>query len=101
MGKLVRDRIPEIIMAEGRHPTTRTLAEDEYSAALIEKLSEEVAELRTAPPDGRLEEAADVLEVLLAFLALTGLTQDDLVAAAAAKRASRGGFERRIWLDGQ
>lgn len=101
MGKLVRDRIPEIIMAEGRRPTTKTLADAEYSAALLEKLTEEVEELRTTSLDGRLEEAADVHEVLLALLALSGLTQGDLLAAAAAKRARRGGFEGRIWLDGE
>lgn len=101
MGKLVRDRIPEIILAEGRRPTTKTLGDAEYLAALLEKLSEEVGELRTASPDKRLEEAADVHEVLIALLALSGLTEDDLLSAAAAKRSNRGGFENRIWLDSQ
>ena len=30
MGKLVRDRIPEIIKADDKNPITRILPEDEY-----------------------------------------------------------------------
>ena len=48
MGKLVRDRIPEIIAAEGKTPTVRILNDQEYEAALLDKLCEEVAELRAA-----------------------------------------------------
>ena len=30
MGKLVRNRIPEIIKADGKNPITRIIPEDEY-----------------------------------------------------------------------
>ena len=35
--KLVRDRIPEIIQAEGHHPVTRVLDDSSYQAALLAK----------------------------------------------------------------
>lgn len=44
MGKLVRDRIPEIIKTDGKNPITRVLSEDEYLQELDTKLNEEVAE---------------------------------------------------------
>lgn len=99
MGKLVRDRIPELIAAEGRSPNVRVLDDREFDAALLDKLLEEVTELRDANPEGRLNEAADVYEVLLAILGIQGMSADDLAAAALDKRQTRGGFTERLWWD--
>jgi predicted house-cleaning noncanonical NTP pyrophosphatase (MazG superfamily) len=99
VGKLVRDRIPEIIEADGRVPMRRTLTEDEYGDALLAKLQEEASELAGAAPADRLEEAADVYEVLLALLTQAGHSPDDLIRAADRKRAERGGFTQRVWLE--
>ena len=49
--KLVRDRIPEIIQADGHRAVTRVLDEDSYRAALLEKLVEEAHEARQAPAE--------------------------------------------------
>jgi predicted house-cleaning noncanonical NTP pyrophosphatase (MazG superfamily) len=98
-GKLVRDQIPNIIRAAGSEPTLRVLDEGEFHAALIDKLNEECAELEAADPSKLLEEAADVLEVLLALLGLQGLALGDLTDAAAAKRQERGAFTERLWLE--
>ncbi len=95
MSKLVRDRIPEIIAAEGGTQTVRVLNDQEYEAALLDKLYEEVAELRDADPHDRLGEAADVYEVLLSILAGQGIDADELAVAAAEKRGTRGGFTQR------
>jgi predicted house-cleaning noncanonical NTP pyrophosphatase (MazG superfamily) len=99
MGKLVRDRIPEIIEASGRYPRTRTLGGADYADALHAKLVEEAAELRDAAQDGVLEEAADVLEVLRAIAEHAGHSLADVLAEAERKRAQRGGFSGRIWLE--
>lgn len=99
MGKLVRDRIPESIEASGRRALTRVLDDAEYDAALLDKLLEEVDELRGARQEERLEEAADVYEVLLAIIGRLGLEADDLAVAAARKRKERGGFEARLWWE--
>ena len=42
--KLVRDKIPEIIEADGKVCRTHILSNEEYIAALEVKLNEEVAE---------------------------------------------------------
>ena len=42
--KLVRDRIPEMIEADGHHAVTRILDRPSYRAALLAKLSEEARE---------------------------------------------------------
>lgn len=43
-GKLVRDKIPEIIIAHGKKPITRILNDDEYIEELDKKLNEEITE---------------------------------------------------------
>jgi len=99
MGKLVRDRIPELIAAEGRTATVRVLEDQAYETALLDKLVEEATELRDAEPRHRLDEAADVYEVLLAILARHGLDATDLEARATERRNARGGFTKRWWWE--
>jgi predicted house-cleaning noncanonical NTP pyrophosphatase (MazG superfamily) len=99
VGKLVRDLIPELIERSGRTPAVRLLDDDEYIEALHEKLVEEAEELRSAAPSSQLEEAADVYEVLLAIARALDVDMAVVVAAADAKRAERGAFERRLWLE--
>jgi predicted house-cleaning noncanonical NTP pyrophosphatase (MazG superfamily) len=99
MGKLVRDRIPEIIAAEGRTARVRVLDDEAYDAALLDKLVEEAHELRNADLERRLSEAADVYEVLLAILSRQGLRAADLEGAAMEKRETRGAFAQRLWWE--
>ena len=80
--KLIRDKIPEIIQADGKTCITRILSDEEYVDALEKKLNEEVAEYQT---DKNLEELADILEVL--------------ETARAKKSKERGGFEKKIFLE--
>jgi predicted house-cleaning noncanonical NTP pyrophosphatase (MazG superfamily) len=98
MGKLVRDRIPEIIRAQGRTADTRALGDDAYRAALLDKLVEEAAELHAAAPASALDEAADVYEVLLAIAAHEGWPFRLVAQRAAEKREERGGFAERVYL---
>ncbi len=98
-GKLVRDSIPDIIRAAGRSPDIRRLDDDDYVAALHAKLTEEVDELHTAiGTNSVVEEAADVLEVLINLVKLHDRTLIDLLQVAAAKRAAKGSFVQRLWL---
>ncbi|GII95146.1 nucleoside triphosphate pyrophosphohydrolase [Sinosporangium siamense] len=98
-GKLVRDRIPEIIESAGRRAQVRVLDEAELFPALIAKLAEEAEELRRAEPEDRLGELADIYEVLGALAETLGLSFEELQEAARHKRAERGGFGDRLWLD--
>ena len=97
--KLVRDLVPQLIRSNGEEPVTRVLAPDEYTAALMDKLVEESAELRDAMPEERIGELADVWEVLAALVDDLGFTLDDVAQAAAFTRLVRGGFAERVWLE--
>ena len=98
-GKLVRDRIPEIIEAAGGQPSTRVLDKAERLPALLAKLQEESDELRAAPSPGeQSEELADVFEVIKAIASELGQPWNEIEATAAEKRAERGGFGDGIWL---
>ncbi len=102
MAKLVRDNIPGLIRASGRRAVTRQLDDDEFAAALLDKLDEEIAEVRSAATaEAVLEEAADVLEVLVAIVEQHGYRLSHIIAAADEKRLSRGGFATRCWLGDQ
>ncbi len=96
MGKLVRDKIPMLMEASGQTPNIRILPEEEYTAALMAKLDEEVGEFHK---DQNLEELADILEVVYALTENLGFSQDSLHAACQEKRRERGGFAGRIFLD--
>jgi predicted house-cleaning noncanonical NTP pyrophosphatase (MazG superfamily) len=98
-GKLVRDEIPAIIESNGDVPITRILRDDEYIDALYAKIHEETNELADAASEEKLSELADVFEVLLATAVALGFTQDDLEKASLDKRAKRGGFAKKIWLE--
>ncbi len=93
--KLVRDRIPEIIAADGKTCRTRQADGAEYRGLLEKKCMEEWQEYLES---GSLEEMADLMEALRALIAERGWTEAQLEAVRLAKRAARGGFENRIVL---
>ncbi|MAU13506.1 MAG: nucleotide pyrophosphohydrolase [Anaerolineaceae bacterium] len=98
--KLVRDRIPEIITAQGKPHEVAVVSEADYRALLFDKLQEEAAELATG--DNLAEELADIYEVLDAIIAANGLSADEIATVKAQKREKRGGFTKRIkllWVD--
>jgi len=67
--------------------------------ALDGKLTEEVGEyLDATSEESRLEELADVLEVIRGLLAEMNLSLDDLLVVADQKCAERGGFKQGVWL---
>ena len=93
--KLVRDKIPQIIEAQGEVPVTRVLADGEYRTALGEKLEEEVAEYRESH---ELSELAVILEVVYALCEADGHTLGELADAYVQKHEARGGFAKRVFL---
>lgn len=96
-GKLVRDKIPQMITAAGKKPITKILEQEEYLVELDRKLNEEVAEYQA---DKSLEEMADVLEVLFAICEARGHSVEELMAVRDEKRERRGGFGQRIFWNG-
>ncbi len=97
--KLVRDLIPQIIENDRKTSVTRVLSDSEFAAELKRKLSEEVAEYEEAATSNeRLEELADLLELVYAAAVLEGADEDRLNVVREEKRALRGGFEGRLYL---
>lgn len=97
MGKLVRDKIPQIIQDDGKSPIIRTLPEEDYLQELDKKLNEEVAEYQA---DKSIEEMADVLEVIYAICEARGHSLEELEQVRKEKSDKRGAFKERIYWEG-
>jgi predicted house-cleaning noncanonical NTP pyrophosphatase (MazG superfamily) len=96
--KLIRDKIPQIIRAQGGEPIVRVADASEYRELLRTKLVEEADEVATADDAHAPEELADVLEVVLALAADLGLDPGGLEKLRAVKAAERGSFtDRLVW----
>ena len=94
-GKLIRDKIPDIVRSKGDVLDVSALTDAEMAPALDAKLLEEVEEFLGEPS---IEEAADILEVLLARLERQGKTLEDLIQVRARKQEERGGFRKGVFL---
>jgi len=95
--KLIRDRLPAIMQAQGLTVFTRRLDDAEFVARLKDKLVEEAAEARSAASQAELtDELADLREVMLALAEAAGIPEADVEARRIAKRAERGGFDGRV-----
>lgn len=94
--KLVRDKIPEIIMSKGHSTITRVLSDQEYSECLTRKLCEEVNEFLA---DGTVEELVDIYEVLLALIDNMGIAFESFEGLRNKKALEKGIFSQRIFLD--
>ncbi|NTU46270.1 nucleoside triphosphate pyrophosphohydrolase [Candidatus Roizmanbacteria bacterium] len=93
--KLVRDIIPEIMRQEGKNPQFHTADEKEYREKLMEKLQEECDEFKASQ---KLEELADILEVVYALAAVQGCNVGQLEMMRKQKAAKRGGFKKKLIL---
>jgi predicted house-cleaning noncanonical NTP pyrophosphatase (MazG superfamily) len=94
-GKLVRDRIPEIIKREGLVPLVEPAPRHEYNQYVNAKLQEELHEYLAS---GDVEELADLIEVCFAAADSKGVGREQLLEIVRDKRERRGGFaERLIW----
>ena len=98
--KLIRDKIPEIIVANGGKPFYHQLDDTEYWNYLLKKDIEELDEVRMAESlEERKKELADKLEILIAMAEFSGCTLSDIISIADKKRASNGGFQKRLLLE--
>ena len=97
--KLVRDKIPSIITNNGEIPVTRILNDEEYKIELERKLYEEYQEVINSNDKDRLEELADMIEVIKALANLEGKNLQDIILIAEQKREKRGGFKDKIYLE--
>ena len=94
--KLVRDKVPAKLDAQGIPYEKRVASDEEYRIELINKLLEEAQEFQEA---GAIEELADVLEVIGALQKLPEYAR--VVYIQKEKRERMGGFGERFILKGE
>ncbi len=94
--KLIRDKIPEIIEADGKYCKIRVLSEDEFQQCLRAKLLEEVNEFMEFPC---IEEIADIMEVLDSLSKCLGSNLATVEKKRKQKHEERGGFEKKLFLE--
>ena len=97
--KLVRDKIPNIIKEKKETPVVKILDDDEYKEALEKKLYEEYQEVIEASGEDRVEELADMLEIIKVLAKLENKTLDDVIEIANKKVDKKGAFEEKIFLE--
>lgn len=95
MSKLVRDKIPEIIIKNGQKPLIHTASDKEYWKSLLAKLNEEVKEFQKNPNE---EELADILEVIYAIADYKKFHSLEKIRQKKAKE--KGRFKKRIIWEG-
>lgn len=93
--KLVRDKIPEIIMKSGKTCLVEVLDNDKYVDLLDKKLFEEMLEYYQ---DKSVEELADIVEVIYAIAKSRGLSVEEFEKIRNKKADERGGFDKKILL---
>lgn len=79
--KLVRDKIPDIIKKNNEECIITTLNEVLESSGT-----------------SRIEELADMIEVITSLAKLEGKTLNDVIEASSKKKEKRGGFDNKIFL---
>ena len=93
--KLVRDKIPEIIKADGKECETRVLDDKEYLLSLNKKLDEELREYYETES---IDELADMAEVIFAIVEQYGMRIQEFERLRLSKREKRGGFDQKLFL---
>lgn len=98
--KLIRDKIPEKIQADGREAEVDIAKTDgEYLKYLLKKMLEESSELQHSLKHGNMrEELADIFELIYAILKLKGWSIEDVIETQTEKRKKNGGFDKRLIL---
>jgi len=94
--KMVRDRIPEILDAEGKEYSIVKCEEEDILSYAKKKLLEEAMEFVENPC---AEEAADIIEILKFMCSRIGIYEIQIEAAAISKYARKGGFQENYILE--
>ncbi len=75
------------------------MSDAEYKNELEKKLYEEYQEVIEATGEDRIEELADMLEVMKALAKLENKTLEDIINTSEQKNKKRGAFNEKIFLE--
>jgi Uncharacterized conserved protein len=97
-GKLVRDKMPEIIISEKRKVKVRQIEAKSLAGAILGKIPEELEELKieleTGNVDNEKTEIADLMTLLESYILARGFDYDEIKQIMDAKSAKRGIFAK-------
>ena len=97
--KLVRDKIPEIIKSQGCNCEYIILEDEEFSKAIKDKILEEAKELFKADTkENKIEELADLYEILEAFCKIEGISEEEIKNVRENKNINKGAFKEKKFL---
>ena len=95
--KLIRDKIPEVIDNAGKKCELTVSAGEELNKYFYKKIEEELNELVQAKDSReRLEELADLIEVIDGFIESNSIDKKLLYKIKDIKKEKRGGFSNLI-----
>lgn len=99
MKKLVRDKIPEIILSKWEECEYFIADDVSYENALLAKVLEEALEVSKTENDKDLkEEIADLYEVIDTIVKNKNFSLDEILEIQKAKREKKWGFDKKIIL---
>ena len=98
--KLIRDRIGEIIQADGKKPKISILDDNDYLIELKKKVVEEAKELQSAAiKSDILGELSDLQELIDVILQTNNISKQELEQSQSDKRQKRGSFDKKLFLE--
>ena len=98
--KLWRDKMIAKAESQGSVLHWRRLNDADYDKQLRLKLLEEADEVRVAQSrDELMGELADIYEVFSSLCILRNFSKEEIIAIQEKKRAERGGFDERKFVD--
>ena len=97
--KLVRDKVPEKLVASGQRPILTLVLGQEKLDAMCRKIVEEANELSSAETrEAVTDKLADLLEIIAAYRNELGINALDVSAAMQRRMRTDGGFQRGKFL---
>jgi predicted house-cleaning noncanonical NTP pyrophosphatase (MazG superfamily) len=97
--KLVRDKLREEYIRIGQKATYRKLSAAEYKKQLVNKIAEELIEIDINGEKSEIiGELGDIKQVVMDFMKVCDITDNQVEAARQAKFDKKGGFEGRNYV---
>ena len=102
-GKLVRDTLDKKICSEKHIVKSRFLPKKELAVAILDKLPEEIQELKVADKVGNQddikEELADVLTLIRSYINIQGYEAVDIEKVVDEKVTQKGAYEKGTFIE--
>lgn len=97
--KLIRDKIPEVIRANGSDCEVKILSDDDFVNELLKKVEEEARELSECQNRKEIiEELSDVIDVIEEVKKVKNISEEEINEAKIKSMERKGGFDKKLFL---